>query len=86
MAEAGVTGYQALGWTSLVVPKGTPEPIVRKLNAQLEQVLAMPQVRDKLLAIGFEPWPGTPQFMQKTVATEFAKWGEVVRDSGMQAQ
>jgi tripartite-type tricarboxylate transporter receptor subunit TctC len=86
MAEAGVTGYQALGWTSLVVPNGTPEPIVRKLNAQLEQVLAMPQVRDKLLAIGFEPWPGTPQFMQKTVATEYAKWGEVVRESGIQAQ
>jgi tripartite-type tricarboxylate transporter receptor subunit TctC len=86
MAEAGVTGYEALGWTSLVVPKGTPEPIVRKLNQQLQQVLAKPQVRDKLLSIGFEPWPGTPQFMQKTVATEYAKWGEVVRTSGMQPQ
>jgi tripartite-type tricarboxylate transporter receptor subunit TctC len=86
MAEAGVPGYEALGWTSLVVPKGTPEPIVRKLNQQLQQVLAMPQVKDKLLSIGFEPWPGTTQFMQKTVASEYAKWGDVVRASGMQPQ
>jgi tripartite-type tricarboxylate transporter receptor subunit TctC len=86
MAEAGVPGYEALGWTSLVVPKGTPEPIVRKLNQQLQQVLAMPQVKDKLLSIGFEPWPGTTQFMQETVASEYAKWGDVVRASGMQPQ
>jgi tripartite-type tricarboxylate transporter receptor subunit TctC len=86
MIEAGVAGYDALGWTSLVAPKGTPAPVVRKLNQQVAQILAMPEIKQKLLNIGFEPWAGTPQQLQKTVVTEYAKWGDVVRASGMQAQ
>ncbi|CAG9170107.1 Bug family tripartite tricarboxylate transporter substrate binding protein [Cupriavidus pampae] len=83
MIEAGVKGYEALGWTALVAPRGTPPAVVQKLSAQLQQVLKMPQVKQKLDALGFEPWPGTPQFMQKTVVAEYAKWGDVVRTSGM---
>jgi tripartite-type tricarboxylate transporter receptor subunit TctC len=86
MAEAGVKGYQALGWASLAGPKGMPAPIVQKLNAQLQQILKMPEISKKLETLGFEPWPGTPQFMQKTVAAEYTKWGEVVRTSGMTAK
>ncbi|GJG98641.1 tripartite tricarboxylate transporter substrate binding protein [Cupriavidus pauculus] len=86
MAEAGVKGYEALGWTALVAPKGTPPAVVQKLNTQLQEVLKMPQVKQKLDALAFEPWPSTPQFMQKTVAAEYAKWGEVVRVSGMKAK
>jgi tripartite-type tricarboxylate transporter receptor subunit TctC len=86
MEEAGVAGYEALGWTSLVAPKGTPQPIVAKLNEQLQKVLATPEVKQRLLALGFEPWPGTPQFLGKTVDAEYAKWGEVVKAAGMSAQ
>lgn len=86
MSEAGVSGYEALGWTSLVAPKGTPEPIVRKLNEQVQQILALPAVKQKLLGLGFEPWPSSPQQLGRFVASEHAKWGEVVRISGMQAQ
>jgi tripartite-type tricarboxylate transporter receptor subunit TctC len=83
MAEAGVKGYEALGWTALVAPKGTSPAVINKLNGQLRDILNMPQVKEKLDALAFEPWPSTPQFMQKTVAAEYAKWGEVVRISGM---
>jgi tripartite-type tricarboxylate transporter receptor subunit TctC len=86
MQEAGVAGYEAVGWTSLVAPKGTPAEIVRKLGEQVRQVLAMPEVQQKLLAIGFEPWYGTPEELQHTITTEYDKWGEVVRASGMQPQ
>lgn len=86
MAEAGVKGYEALGWTALVAPKGTPPAVVQKLNAQLQEVLKQPEVKQKLDALAFEPWPSTPQFMQQTVAAEYAKWGEVVRVSGMKAK
>ncbi|ODV44479.1 hypothetical protein AWV79_07525 [Cupriavidus sp. UYMMa02A] len=86
MAEAGVRGYEALGWTALVAPKGTPPAVVQKLNAQLQEVLKQEHVKQKLDVLAFEPWPGTPQFMQKTVAAEYAKWGEVVRLSGMKAK
>jgi tripartite-type tricarboxylate transporter receptor subunit TctC len=86
MIEAGVPGYEALGWTSLVAPKGTPDAVVAKLNQQLQQVLAMPEVTQKLLNVGFEPWPGTPRFLDQTIDTEYAKWGEVVKAAGMAAQ
>jgi tripartite-type tricarboxylate transporter receptor subunit TctC len=86
MAESGVTGYEALGWTSLVAPKGTPDAVVNKLNQQVREILAQPEVRNKLLAIAFDPWHGSPAELQRTVVAEYAKWGEVVKTSGMTAQ
>lgn len=85
MAEAGVIGYQAVGWTSLVAPKGTPQAIVTKLNEQVREVLARPEIKQKLLTIGFEPWHGSPRDLERTIASEYAKWGEVVRSAGMSA-
>lgn len=86
MAEAGVPGYEALGWTSLVAPKGTPGAVVQKLNAQLQQIMKSPEVSQKLMAIGFEPWTGSPKELQQTIQSEYAKWGEVVKTSGMTPQ
>lgn len=86
MIESGVAGYEALGWTSLVAPKGTPDAVVTKLNQQLRQVLAQPDVYQKLMGVGFEPWPGSPKDLERTIQTEYAKWGEVVKASGMAAQ
>lgn len=86
MAESGVAGYEAVGWTSLVAPKGTPSAIVNKLNQQVGEILAQPETRKKLLTVGFDPAPGSPDDLQRTVATEYAKWGEVIKASGMTAQ
>lgn len=86
MAESGVAGYEALGWTSLVAPKGTPDDIVKKLNHQVGQILAQAETRKKLLAVGFDPWYGSPADLQRTVAAEYAKWGDVIKASGMTAQ
>jgi tripartite-type tricarboxylate transporter receptor subunit TctC len=86
MAESGVRGYEALGWTSLVAPKGTPDAIVKKLNEQVGEILAQPETRKKLLALGFDPWHGSPADLQRTVTTEYAKWGDVIKTSGMTAQ
>jgi tripartite-type tricarboxylate transporter receptor subunit TctC len=86
MAEAGVAGYEALGWTSLVAPKGTPEAVINKLNQQVKEILAQPEIRAKLMAIAFDPWHGSPADLQRTVVAEYAKWGDVVKSSGMTAQ
>jgi tripartite-type tricarboxylate transporter receptor subunit TctC len=86
MAEAGVSGYEAVGWTSLVAPKGTPPEVVNKLNQQLLQIMELPEVRQKMLTIGFEPWNGSPKYLERVIASEYAKWGEVVTASGMTAQ
>ncbi|MES2384443.1 MAG: Bug family tripartite tricarboxylate transporter substrate binding protein [Polaromonas sp.] len=86
MAESGVVGYEAMGWTSLVAPKGTSAAVVNKLNQQVQQIMAQPEVRQKMMTIGFEPWNGSPKDLERTIASEYAKWGEVVKASGMTAQ
>jgi tripartite-type tricarboxylate transporter receptor subunit TctC len=86
VAESGVPGYQAVGWLGIVAPKGTPAPIVAKLNAQLRQIMAKPDVRDKMLALGFEPSTGSPQEFAREIQSEYAKWGAVVKSAGLTAQ
>lgn len=85
MAEAGVEGYEAVGWTSLVAPKGTAPAVVAKLNAQVKEVLARPEIKEKLLTIGFEPWYGSPKDLERTIASEYDKWGAVISAAGMSA-
>ncbi|MEB0114529.1 tripartite tricarboxylate transporter substrate-binding protein [Variovorax sp. RTB1] len=86
VAEAGVPGYEAVGWVGIVAPKGTPKDIVAKLNTQLRTIMAMPAINEKLTLLGFEPSTGTPQAFDQTIHTEYAKWGEVVKTSGIAAQ
>jgi tripartite-type tricarboxylate transporter receptor subunit TctC len=86
VAEAGVPGYEALGWTSIVAPKGTPEPIVKKLNEQLRRIMAMPEISEKLSALGFEPTSGTPKELEQLIQSDHAKWGAVVKEAGLVAQ
>lgn len=86
VAEAGVPGYEALGWTSIVAPKGTPAPIIDKLNAQLRQIMAMPEISEKLSGLGFEPTSGSPKDLDRLIHADYAKWGAVVKDAGLVAQ
>lgn len=86
VAEAGVPGYEAVGWLGIVAPKGTPPEIVARLSSQLAQVMAMPAIADKLTTLGFEPDPSTPQAFDQAIRTEHAKWGEVVRQAGITPQ
>jgi tripartite-type tricarboxylate transporter receptor subunit TctC len=86
VAESGVPGYEAVGWLGIVLPKDTPAPIVAKLNAQLIQIMQMPEVKDRLVALGFEPSTDTPTAFAELIRREHAQWGKVVRDSGLVAQ
>jgi tripartite-type tricarboxylate transporter receptor subunit TctC len=86
IAESGVPGYEAVGWLGIVLPKGTPMPIVTKLNGQLIQIMQMPEVRDKLITLGFEPLTDSPKEFEALIKREHAQWGKVVKDSGMVAE
>jgi tripartite-type tricarboxylate transporter receptor subunit TctC len=83
IAESGVPGYQAVGWLGIVVPKGTPAPIVARLNEQVAKIMKMPEVRDKLVTLGFEPFTDSPKEFDALIHKEYAQWGKVVKDSGM---
>jgi tripartite-type tricarboxylate transporter receptor subunit TctC len=79
---AGVSGFDVSAWDGLWAPAGTSRPIIDKLNAALRQALADPQTRNRLLGLGSEPVPGTPEDLAKHVAVELPKWADAVKRSG----
>lgn len=79
-------GYDVSSWYGLLAPAGTPEPIVQKLNADIAKVLAQKDVMDRFETLGVEPLGGTPQQFAATIKADTAKWGKVVKDSGIQVE
>jgi tripartite-type tricarboxylate transporter receptor subunit TctC len=82
IAEACVPGYEATTWTGIVAPVGMPKPIVARLNAELNKVIASRSFKEKVAAIGSEPAGGTPEQFADFIRKEHAKWADVVRRSG----
>jgi tripartite-type tricarboxylate transporter receptor subunit TctC len=83
MQEAGVAGFDYAAWAGFLAPSGTPQAIVDKLNADLSRVLMLPDVRDKLAALGFEVAPGTPQEFGEMIRREIAKVAAVVKQANI---
>ena len=85
VAEAGVPGYDAVGWFGLVAPAGTPRDVVAKLNAETVRIMTLPEVRERVLATGAEPATGTAEAFGAFIAAEIPKWERVVKTSGAKA-
>lgn len=85
VAEAGVPGYDTSAWYALVVPTGTPKPIIARLNAETAKVLAMPDVKARLDATGMVPTPSSPEELGRKIHAEIAKWAKVVKTLGLTA-
>jgi tripartite-type tricarboxylate transporter receptor subunit TctC len=85
VAEAGVAGYEANTWTGVIAPPKTPKAIVARLNAEINQALATPQMKEKIAAIGAEPGGGTPEAFGALIRKDYAKWAAVVKRSGAKA-
>ena len=83
VAEAGVPGYEITAWGGYIAPAGTPGPIVARLNAELNKVVASPAIRERWLALGIEPVGGTPERFAEHVRTETAKWTDVIKRAGI---
>ena len=79
MIEAGFPGIDVEAWWGVFVPAGTPAPVVARLHAAVEQVLALKETNDFLARIANEPLPGTPDLLREMLARDLAKWGEYVR-------
>ncbi len=80
--EAGLKGYDVRTWAGILVPKGTPDVIVNKLNAEVAGILADPQVKEALeTATGGEARGSTPDEMRALVQSETAKWSKVIDDA-----
>ncbi len=86
VAEEGFPGFEVLAWYALFAPRGTPEPIVARLDAELEKILQMPDVRSKMAELGAEPRYMSAAEFTRFVAAESPKWGELIRASGTVAE
>jgi tripartite-type tricarboxylate transporter receptor subunit TctC len=82
ISEAGVPGYETNSWGGVVVPVGTPRPIVTKLNAEINKALLSPAVKERYAAIEAEPVGGSAAEFAAFVKKETVKWADVVKKSG----
>ena len=86
VAESGMPGFEAVTWFGFAVPTGTPRPIIDRLNVEIGKALAMPDVKQKLSAQGIDVAGGTPEQFGAYMHDEFAKWGQLVKDSGAKVE
>ncbi|CAN5198666.1 tripartite tricarboxylate transporter substrate binding protein [soil metagenome] len=82
VAESGFPGFEAGSWFGFFAPKGTPAPIMAKLNGAVNDVLRVPAIGDQMIREGADPVGGTAEQFGKFVHSEYEKWKIVVRDSG----
>lgn len=86
MQEAGVPGYEASAWLGYAAPAGTPIEIRRRLAAEIDRILAMPAIRERLLSWGAEPVGGMPEDMDRMLTADRNRWSEAVRMAGIEKE
>jgi tripartite-type tricarboxylate transporter receptor subunit TctC len=79
VAESGIANYEALNWSGLMVPAGTPPRIVAYLNREVNAVLETPEVKGRLADQGYEAAPSTPAEFDRMVETETGRWGQIIK-------
>jgi tripartite-type tricarboxylate transporter receptor subunit TctC len=84
--EAGLQGYEIVGWNGLFFPAGTSSGIVRKIHAETVEMLAQPEVKERLATLGAEGVGSSPSEFSAFVRAEIAKWARVVKQAGLQPQ
>ena len=88
LQEQGLKGFEVVVWHGLYAPKGTPKPVLDKLNAALKAAVQDPQFKDNLAKLGSVPVPvdkATPESLQKHLKAEIDKWGPIIRKADIYA-
>jgi len=84
-AEAGLGGYVTGAWFAFLAPRGTPRPVVDRLNREIVAAMADPAVRGRFAELGAEPLATTPEELARHIAAESAKWREIITKGGITA-
>jgi tripartite-type tricarboxylate transporter receptor subunit TctC len=84
VAEAGVPGFDAVGWTMICAPSATPKPVIDRLHNELKAVAAMPDIRAMMVRLGTIPVDSAPPpELQKFLAAEIDRWGDLIERAGL---
>jgi tripartite-type tricarboxylate transporter receptor subunit TctC len=86
LAEQNLPGFQAASWYSLFAPAGTPPDVVHKIAAEATRALQMPDVRERLSALGADPAGGTPEEFAQRLRAEDQRWGDAIRKAGIKVE
>jgi tripartite-type tricarboxylate transporter receptor subunit TctC len=86
VAEAGAPGFDAQAWFALFAPAKTPKAIVAKVADETRRILKLPDVNERIAALGAQPVGGTPQELAAFVGTEITKWRKVIQDANVKLQ
>ncbi|HKA42176.1 MAG TPA: tripartite tricarboxylate transporter substrate binding protein [Burkholderiales bacterium] len=86
MIESGIPGYETTQWNGFLAPAATPAAIVTRLNGTLAKSAQAPDVRERLAALGVEPFPSSPDEFSRFIAAEIVKWGEIIKASGAKVE
>jgi tripartite-type tricarboxylate transporter receptor subunit TctC len=86
MDEAGVRGFEASTWAGLLMPAGTPQPIITKLYADLQKIYAQPDMKERMATGGFEAIGNSPKEFAAYIDLEVARWEKVIRAAGIKAE
>ena len=81
-SEAGIAGLELSPWFGLLAPAGTPEPVVRKMNADIAELLRDKDVIEKFAALGADPYVTQPEQFGRILQDDIQKWSQVVKASG----
>ena len=84
--EAGIKGYQAIGWQGLLVPTGTPRAVIDRLADALQKTMADPGVKEKFLAVGSEATPSGPEAFGVFIRAEIEKWARIGRAANVKIE
>lgn len=86
MSEAGLPGFEVLGWFALWAPAGTPRDVVQKLNTQIASIATKPSFLKRLSDVGAEPMGGSPERLRLWLKSEQNKWGGLIKEIGITQQ
>jgi len=86
VAEAGVPGFDAITWHGIVVPAGTPKPVIARLNSEFNKLLQTADMRERLMALGSDIIGGEPKQLTDYMRVEIPRWAKVIKESGAKAE
>ena len=84
--EAGYPDIEGDHWVGVLVPAGTSKEIITSLHREMVRIIALPDVRERLPTLGFEPIGSTPEEFEAQIKAEIEKWARIVRDANVKTE
>jgi len=84
--QAGLPGYDAKIWYGMLAPAGTPGDVINRLSSEIARILAMPDIRERLVGQGMDPFISSPDQFAALIRADFAKWGKVIKTANIRLE